>query len=678
VRRVFAKEWLQGQMIAMFGLLMGGLVTALWGILTVAYVRNWTDQETVNGFCGVMYYLVPLVLAAFVGSGLFAAEVERGTMPLLLALPFSRRQVWVGKALAGLALMLCAVVLVLVPAVIAVRPALEEVEFWKLLPEIALATVLLYSAALFWSTVLPTIMGALLGAVALVAALVVTAIAMMVFGGRLFGPPVLDIELWALAAAPGLLAGSYVGFARGETFRGRRRWVLPLAVAAALYLVVGIAYVGLARWGTRYERALVHRVDAPHVTGGGKVVGMITHGSPVQLKREIETKLTGGEGGDRRVYSICLDLDTRKELLVRRDTGVPKVSPDGKHAVLLTQPRPLTWRGEAWDYGAGPIIEIWDLARQRLTYRGVPRLPRDAGYAVLIRSTEWSPDSRWVVLTTQRGPDGECRVLLLRPDGRVELKTEESVGYRGGVGRVEYAYAPSGAAFYVLDTRGVLTRYEPDGKRTATIWSISKLRLDPEEWTVRAGEVAVSPDGERIAVDLSLNPTRRRIITAGPSSARMVVAVMNPDGASSRLVLNEEGDRHRRWVEDVKWSGDGKALFMLIRIGDNRRDQDAREVAVWRAGEPNAPLAATTLPAREGELQTATLPDGRLAVISQKRAWIVNAQGQKTRLTGQVEQALVGSSIAGLDKQGRLIVRRPEGYLAAVNLDTGQVARIYP
>ncbi len=657
MKRVFAKEWLQGQMIALFGLLLGGLITALWGILTVAYVRDWTDQEAVNGFCGVMYYVTPLVLATFVGSGLFAAEVERGTMPLLLALPFSRKQVWIGKTLAGLALMLCAVVLVLVPAVIAVRPALEEVEFWKLLPEIVLATTLLYIAALFWSTVLPTIMSALLSAVALVVGLVAVAISVLAFGGRLFGPPLLDIELWALAAAPGLLAGSYVGFARGETFRGKRRWVLPLMIAGVLYLVVGSVYVGLARWGTRYERTLVDRVDWPQVTGDGKMVSMTTYGSPVNLTREVEIKLTNRNGGDRRVYSVCLALETGKELLIRREAGVPQVAPDGKHAFLFTEPRALTWRGQLWDsYNEGPIMEIWDLARLRLTYRGVPRTNNHDGSPMQVSSAEWSSDSRGIILYGGTGPNYEGSILLMRPDGSVDFETEVLKEFHERAG---WVYAPSGDAIYALDDNGVITKYEPRKKAT-TIWSISKLGIDNEEWRVRGEGITVSPDGQLVAVSFvaALRSSNER---------RIFFVVMKSDGSQQQVIPDISPQR-------FAWSRDGKTLFMIVYTKYENRRGDM-EVAAWRDGKLSY---SEILPTRGGSPDMLPFSDGRMGLFLWDRAWIVDAQARVTPVAGALKEALVGSRVAGMDKQGRIIVRRSEGYLAAIAVDTGKVTRIYP
>jgi WD40 repeat protein len=698
MRRVFAKEWKQGQMIALFGLLMGGLVVALWGIFTVAYVRNWIDQENVNGFCGVMFYLVPLVLAIFVGAGLFAAEVERGTMPLLLALPFSRRQVWVGKTLAGLALMLSAVAMAIVPGAIATRPALEEVGFWQFLPELALASALLYFGALFWSTVLASIVSAFLTAIATAIGLVLVGVALMVFGGRLFGPPLLDIEVWALAAIPGLIAGSYLGFVRGEAFLGRRRWRMPLIVALAIYLVTMVALGGFARSLTRYDRSHVYKIGAATVTGKGAVVSALTYASPVHLTREAEVKLANRPtAGDRRVYSVVLDLDTGKELLVRRETGVAKVSPDGEHAVLLTEPRPLTWRGQSWGPSDGPIVEIWDLSRKRMTYRGVPIGPNAGRYA-RIQSIKWSPDGKWIGLVTPGWESGRARILIVGLDGslRREVTVTALAGWRGyGDWGTAWDYAPTGAVVYALGNDGAVTRHDLATGRSDEVWTMKAAGLDPEDWAVQDGSLALSPDGKSAAVALIAYERPKHRARAVPAaggrdtSVRSLIAVLQPDSGEASVVLSSE--KVTRAQHTLVWSGDSGTLYSVFTSGDdwqNARDQ----VAVWRVGQAEA--SVITLPMRgTGMAEAAVLPAGRLIVQRGAQYWVIGSDAHARRVVGGIEQALTGATIAGVDMQGRLLVTkwegeerwvegvpgvRPSSHLAAVDVDTGKLTKVYP
>jgi hypothetical protein len=670
MRSVFVKEWRQGHMIALFGLLMGGLITALWGIFTVAYVRNWIDQENVNGFCGVMFYLVPLALAVFVGAGLFAAEVERGTMPLLLALPFSRRQVWLGKVAAGLALMLSAAVMAIVPGTIATRPALEEVGFWQFLPELALASALFYFGALFWSTVLATIASAFLSAIASAIGLAIVAVSLMVFGGRLFGPPLVDIEVWALTAIPGLVAGSYLGFVRGEAFLGKRRWAGPLVTALAVYLVSMVALCGMARRMTRYDRSQVYKVGAAAVTANGSAVSALTYASPVELTREADTRLYGRpNAGDRRVYSVAVDLDTKKELLTRREAGAIAVSPDGKYAAVLTGPRPLTWRGESSGNG-GPIIEIWHLSRKRMTYRGVPARVSNGG----LGSLEWSPDGKWVALVSPESTG--VKIVFLGTNGMVR-RTVTALGWYG-FGSAAWAFARSGGVVYAMGGDGAVTRYDIASGTSGVVWTTTAAGLDPERWVLTMGRLAVSPDGRRVAVAVTAYErpeSYRAPIALGPGRrsalGRSIIAVFESETRQARVVASSEepaGDQ-----AGLAWSG--STLYCVSVLGEDWQSSRT-QVAVWRVGQTQARIAP--LPVR-GPVETALLPGNRLLVA---RRWIIDSDARVTPTTGAVEDALAGSSVAGMDSQGRLIVTRWEGeeksYLAALNVDTGQVTRIYP
>ncbi len=682
MRRVFAKEWLQGRMILLFGLLMGGLVTVLWGIFTVAYVKNVVDQLNVNGFCGAMFYLVPLSLAVFVGAGLFAAEVERGTMPLLLALPFSRRQVWAGKTIAGLALMLSAVAMTIVPGVIATRPALEEVAFWQFLPDLALASTLLYFGALFWSTVLTTIVNAFLSAIVTGIGLVLVAVVMMVFGGRLFGPPLLDIEVWALAAIPGLIAGSYLAFVRGEAFLGRRRWRAPLVMVIAVYLVTMVAVVGLARSMTRYDRSQVYRLDGATITGDGSVVTMRTFGSPAKVTREAEIHLLpGGDQGYPRMYAVALDLDTGKELLTRREAGPIAVSPDGKHAVVLTQLRALTWRGESIGWG-WPIVEIWDLTRKRMTYRGVPVLPTK-GAMRRFQQVRWSPDSKWISMATQEESfyGGAARIFFLGLDGVVRRELVVIDRFDSYTLSQAWDYAPTGDTVYAVSPDGVLERHDLATGKLQEIWTIKAASLDPKDWFLWAN-VAVSPDGRHIAMSLSMQPNPEHYVPTsnhGAKKWRFFFLVFKIEGRETRIVYKEEGPRS---VGPLLWSHDGRTLYRVASIAYDRQTT-AAPVTTWRVGESET--RSITLPT-PGYSDAALLQDNRLLVRrfldKRNEAWLFSPDGRLVAVARRTQEALDKSYPVGVDKRGRLIVSKGEGmqpnYLAALDVDTGKLTKVYP
>jgi ABC-type transport system involved in multi-copper enzyme maturation permease subunit len=664
VRSVFAKEWLQGHMIAIFGLLLGGLIVAFWGLLTATWVKNGDDQGAVNAFCGLLYLIVPLILATFVGSGLIAAEAERGTLPLLLGLPFTRRQVWLGKVLGGLALILSAIVLVILPGAIAAQPALEEVTFWQLLPELALAALLLFCCSLLFSSLSLSIANAFLGALGLSAALVIALIAFTFLAGARLTPygPIIDIDLWALASCPALLASSYVGFTRGELFRGRRRWLLPIATALLVMLIISIPIIAAARWTTRYDRTEVEQITGTRVTGGGRVATLYTQASSFRPLRSFEKRWIGDRTEYRRTYSVTLDLDTGKELLVLRETDVPVVSPDGTLAAVLPDIRPLTWRGGE-DLGLPKqSVEVWDLKTKRVIYRGLPKAflrdrPPNIEYA------DWSPDGRWLALLSQdthawQPQGGRWRLLAMRPDGS-QPQTVELHG--GSYDRPTYTWAPDGSTVYSFSAKGNVVRSTlPDGQ-TKTIWSWRDESTPP----MFAGRIAVSPDGNSLAVSLiDDSPTR-----GSAQPGKFSVFVLSVDGKQSDMIWSDSSDPTLSYdLQSIHWAEDSSAVRVARLVGESQPRHNRVEVITWRRGED---ATAESKPPPKGDphaessLDLRTLdPTGALTPVT----------------TAALREALSHSSVVGHDHRGRIILRDWDGppAISAFDPATGELTHIYP
>jgi len=701
VRSVFAKEWRQGHMIAMFGLLLGGLVVALWGILTAVWVKNGDDQGAVNLFCGIVYLIVPLILATFVGSGLIAAEAERGTLPLLLGLPFTRRQVWLGKLLGGLALLLSAVVLVIIPGAIAARPALQEVTFWQFLPDLAIAALLLFCGALFFSSLSLSISNAFLGALGLGIALVIALIAFTFLAGARLTPygPIIDIDLWTLASCPALLAGSYVGFTRGELFRGRRRWLLPIATALLVFALTSIPIIAAARWTTRYDRAKVEQLMQPLIIGGGHVATVYTQASQVRPLRAFEKRWIGDRTEYRSAYSVTLDLDTGKELLVLRETDAPVVSPDGALAAALPDIRPLTWRGGD-DLGLPKrSVEVWDLKSKRLTYRGLPKaflggrppniqradwppyrgLPQAflRGRPPNIQRADWSPDGRWLALLSQDGYDWQTgysrwRLLIMKPDGsRPQVIEVEGGRYDQPV----YAWAPDGSAVYSFSGNGDLVGFTlPDGE-TQAIWSW-RDELSPDSH-LALGHMAASPDGKWLAVVLVGDSPPQE---GGPCDT-FLVFVLSTDGKQSRMIWSDSG-YVEVWQEmlPILWSEDSSAVYAARRARESQPRHNRVEVITWRRGDDAATIART--PPGTWSLHFASLPNGGLLARSGLDLRLLDRTGALSPLTtARLRETLSNSSVIGLDHRGRLILSEWDGLrvgLSAFDPTTGEHTHIYP
>ena len=678
MKQVFLKEWRQGHLIVLFGLLLGGLITALWGILTTAYARDFRDQQNVNGFCGILYLILPVVIAVLVGSGVFSTELERGTLPLLLGLPFTRRQVWAGKLLAGLALSLSAIVLLLAPGLIALRPALEEVHFWTLAPDLLLWVIAAFCISFFWSTICASIMSAVLATIVLWALLVISAwFAIGFLGARLLGTGVLlDAELWMLATCPALLLGSYVGFARGELLQSRRRWILPCTTALAATLVICLALIGAIRWQTRYDRSHIERISRyASLTGAGSAVSLIALAQPVRFKRD-----AGGWLGPARLpthrseHLVLLHLDTREEVLVRRGTGAASLSPDGTRAALLVKPPGITWGSR----GRGlRRLEIWDLSQDRLLYRGYPQttappsgppgtpLPRRSD----LNAVKWSPDSRWLTVYNCFGDKHEF--LVMDPQGRElrRLATKSLLGRSWGWSR--------DSAVYYLDAGLRVVRHWPVQNANHLVCDPRDFPEFPKGMASEAGTLTVSPDGRFLTVSLLVRESRsaREYRSGGDADGNQVVSfVLRADGSQPQLIYrNLLGRSSTISNPSFLWSLGGRHLYFL-------EPELRNSIFHWSAERAVVGRIPLPVSLRRGYIRLLPHSSG-LLVWEERRAWTLDDREQLRPLQRDYLRWLDISSIVGFDAAGRAIVPRAEevGHsLVSLDLTTGETTRIYP
>ncbi len=375
-----------------------------------------------------------------------------------------------------------------------------------------------------------------------------------------------------------------------------------------------------------------------------------------------------GDAGYRRTYAVALDLDTGEELLARREADVVNVSPDRTHAFALTGPRPITWRGRPFD-GSGRLLEIWELEPRRMTYRGFPR-----GFlgpeTARIQSASWSPDGKWIMLTSLSQQANERETAFVRLDGTVahRITTPQALWDSGA-----WDWAPNGDAIYWLDGAGVLSLRDLSTKRSQPLWRADDARLLLEDSVVRSGWISASPDGQWVAVALGARATAY----VGSPTLRDVLVVVRTDGSDWRLVSD---DREAPAVrEALAWTADSQTLYSVTRSRARETDTALR-VVVWRATDAHP--AGLTLPLREGMIRTAVLADGRLLLWSVARGWTIDANGRAVRLAPPVETALAESTLVGVDRAGRLLVEKWEGehrsYLAALDPSTGRLTPIYP
>ncbi|MEX2230502.1 MAG: hypothetical protein WEB13_12790, partial [Dehalococcoidia bacterium] len=149
----------------------------------------------------------------------------------------------------------------------------------------------------------------------------------------------------------------------------------------------------------------------------------------------------------------------------------------------------------------------------------------------------WSPDGETLVIV-----DSWLRVLA--GDGR--LRSARQLSGSGG-GRV--LWSPDGAYALVQTWDGVVYRVDHDAADAAVVFDArGTLRLD---------ELAISPDGTRVAVVYTNESERAHRLAVVPASEPRL------DGAlAAHVVLDVAYEQHYGWLQSPAWSPDGRSIAL--------------------------------------------------------------------------------------------------------------------
>ena len=696
MRSLLIREFHQGSSLLAFSALLGILVPAGYVALshTSPYRLYAVGQSELAAIFGKLILLLPLVVALFAGAGLFAAERDRGTLPVLFALPFSRRRIWLAKALAGLALTGTGAAIIVGLSVLLLPQAARAFPVAAFLPDLCLGLIFVFSVALFASTVSGSAIAAMVVALLLGGLLVLgMGFVWMGLAGPLLGyHPLLDLALWGLAFAAALLCASALVVSRGELLQSRRRHLLAFPALLAGLLVSVFLVSAVARWATRYQRDRVEVVLPLHATPGSPVLMLSTQADPVPLERGADTKgwsrrATGRETNEvgnssrgplyRSAYYVAIDLHSGRELFTLRQPASPDpqgvaCSKDGRFAAVTTVPGSITWGQPEELYPRPSRLHVYDLQRGTRLFAGTPET---AGVKVehIDSWPQWSGSGRYLAFhASSRSIEGRNpgSLWIMHPDGTglrdLHIWAPYPFLHR------PWVWSPTEDVLYAYDDEEQLCRVPIDGQKPEVVWSLN----DPAVRKTYVLALEPSPDGRWLALALSREIAgdpegiiRITTVHAIPTSGGQgrAIATFTPHPIHPSRICNTQ----------LAWVAEGRSLFILAGFFDG----DNSHLLRWHPGESISEPTDTklTYPAR-----LVAIPESAEALVypgdGDHAPLLLNEDGG-LRPVLSAEFAREHSWFIGFDDTGRILTRgwrndRPAVF--ASDLHTGRSQQLYP
>jgi hypothetical protein len=432
--------------------------------------------------------------------------------------------------------------------------------------------------------------------------------------------------------------------------------------------------VGATRWLTRYVREDASSVANVSVSPDGSTVSLVAGRSPIRHNRRSGT-WRGWQGEVRSRHLVLLDLRTGEELMTKRGGGDAAISPDGRLAAILSDREPLTWG----DRDGPRQLEVCDLPHDSLLYRGYPEAsavldpPPDTLYrrTLTYNAVEWSPDSQWLAVYNSFGAAHQFLVMNAEGTDLQPLGTDSLI-------HGSWGWSP-GSDVYYLDADLRVMHHSPAQNAGRLVCDPRDLPGFPEEMAPESGTLTVSPDGRFITVSVLAREDRSAAgyRPGGDADRDQVISfVLHSDGSSPQLIYRYVlGARRTIPNPHFVWSADGRHLYFLE---PHSRDR----VFHWSAD--SAALTRIRLPVALSRGSMELLPRSSGALLwEQGQVWTLDNQGQIEPLPSDLSQTLGFSRFVGFDAVGRALILKgleaePGNFLAAVDLETGEVTRIYP
>jgi|WetSurMetagenome_2_1015567.scaffolds.fasta_scaffold54423_2 ABC-type transport system involved in multi-copper enzyme maturation permease subunit len=685
MKALLLKEIRQGKTILLFGPCYGLLVWLLVGSL-IYLLPNFTWQDVV-GLTFTVGLGGTLLIALLSGAGLFAGDVDRGTLSLLLSLPLSRKRIWGGKILAGLTQGLLAsglLLLVLLPILYSQLDQNPLGDLHRTLLFWLCCWFAVFCVSLFFSALLEHTVGVILAALlACVGLGWLAGYTVLRWGGGLFGYDALsDIGLWLLLLTPAILLASLAAFCRGELLRGARKWLLALPTFLLIAGISVLLLVGSVRWAVRYSRPLVEATYPAKADWNASNIAVFALRSPA---RELFS-LPDGDNW-RMFYSDYDAYRSRNLVLLNQADGREQqiianglsaaFSADGKKAAVMYLPQGLTWWEDFSIFTRGRRIEIFDLAAKKALADFAPEAQWGKGLGYLRQEIFLSPGGSWLacnvfqeqpphygLIVSDVAGNKISQIELLTPGAWAWGAEERGIYSIDASGRLIYSPLPTGASQILWQGREVLP-YDFD--------QIKQIQL------------ALSSDGRWLALQIS-----GRVLGKGEKDqpefyrGRLWTYVISREGRPVYLLQQEQGASKTESLVGSKpvWSPDSSRLYYL----SGRVNAVSGEFGLWlwRVGDKTprvSPLPSFT----ENKLpEIAFRPKtDDLLIWDKKQVLLADKQGKITPFPNDKVTALAKDhALLGIDKAGRAIVLElPIGnhnQIGAVNLNTGELKQIYP
>jgi len=702
MRSIFLKELRQGRPLLLFGLALGLLMPVLYVLsLRISQPVSPGEVDDLRSKLAFALLWLPPIIALFGGAGLFAAEADRGTLPLLFSLPVSRLRIWLAKILGGLTLTALASALLLVVAnLLLPNPRGEpSIVASAYLPDMCLWTLFVYAVAVFVSTLTSHTIAATLAGALVAAGLAALAAIVTQLGALLLGydrsEPFMDIGIWAALIAVPLLLASALVISRGELLRSARTFLLGIPAFAIALALIGSLLIGAVRFATRYQRHDVEFVMIRALGNAGPLgspVPLISYADPTRYLR-----MPGSDGRWRRtsaghdpadgpwpsyrsVYSVLLDPKTGREFDVLRLSGnlawrIAAVSSDGRLAATAYRPAGLTW-GRPQLGNQPETLRIVELDSEHVLYQDPPPNLTTNRYAA-IRDLEWSPTGSYLAYAfpPRVGERASC-LHIVNADGSQPRALPDDAA--------DWHWSPTEDALYVLDRDMTVKRFGTDGKSSEAVWT-----PDPDDpHTRRTLPLSgVSPDGRWLVLTENQTGLVETRTGTAVSLERFGLRAISTDGKHAQIIWSQEGPR--RSTAPLAWSADGAALYFVVW----QDHPSGARLLRWRPGDAEPESVVAELPFNSVWLLPVPDADGVLvwgqlrdewpnaSQVHEAEAFILDGSGHRKALPGQAAAPdfARANSPRGFDDQGHLIFQpADQSSLNSFDIDTGKVRQIYP